>query len=274
MSNKKVEFDLEIMFDVPEHFISAYTLADTSTQFIVMLEELNKYVLFDSDVQIYVYPYEVGSFCEKLKIYATKHVLTPFVENASRQLGTAVVIGLGLVIYGSTHKDSEQIIINNNGGLVQIYTEEMLEELRNNKRFSAAKSNYFHALEKDKQVKKVSFHSAKAVVEVPRDAYKQNIIHEEIITEIQNTDIKELIVVCPVLEAISRQWIFKMDDQIRSFSMLDRDFAKRVSEGEFQFKHGDKIEAIIQIIHSLEKEEKKVKKIKLTFALFNRCKNG
>lgn len=262
MSNK-IEFDLEMEFDVPEHFISAYTLADTSTQLIVMLEELNKRVLFDSDIQLYVYPYEDGSFRERLKICATKHVLTPFVENASKQLGTAVVIGLGLLIYGSTRHDSEQIIINNSGGLVQIYTKEMLDELKNDKRFSTAKSNYFHALDKDEQVKKVSFRSAKAVVEVPRDAYKQNIIHEEIITEIQNTDIKELIVVCPVLEAVNRQWVFKMDDQIRSFSMLDKDFAKRVSKGGFQFKHGDKIEAIIQIVHSLEKEEKKVKKINI-----------
>jgi hypothetical protein len=261
--SSKIEFDFEMKFDVPEHFISVYTLVDTSAQLIIMLEELNKRVLFDSDVQLYVYPYEDGSFCERLKIYATKHVLTPFVENASKQLGTAVVIGLGLLIYGSTRHDSEQIIINNNGGLVQIYTKEMLDELKDDKRFSTAKSNYFHALEKDEQVKKVTFHSAKAIVEVPRDAYKQNIIQEELITELQQTDIKELLVVSPVLEAVNRQWVFKMDDQIRSFSMLDRNFAKRVSEGEFQFKHGDKIEAIIQIVHSLEKEEQKVKKINI-----------
>ena len=145
----KIEFDLEMKFDVPEHFISAYTLADTSTQLIVMLEELNKHVLFDSDVQIYVFPYEEGSFCEKLRICAKKHVLIPFVENASKQVGTAVVIGLGLFIYGSTHNDKDQTIINNEGGLVQIYTEEKIEELKNNKRLLLAKSNYFRALEKD-----------------------------------------------------------------------------------------------------------------------------
>ncbi len=213
MSNK-IEFDFEMKFDVPEHFISVYTLVDTSSQLIIMLEELNKRVLFGSDVQIYVYPYEDGSFLERLKIYATKHVLTPFVESASTQFGTALVIGLGLLIYGSTHQDREQIIINNNGGLVQIYTKEMLDELKNDKRFSTAKSNYFHALDKDEQVKKVTFHSAKAIVEVSRDAYKQNIIQEELITELQQTDIKELLVVCPVLEAVNRQWVFKMDDQL------------------------------------------------------------
>ncbi|MCD4831031.1 MAG: hypothetical protein K8R02_04385 [Anaerohalosphaeraceae bacterium] len=262
MSNK-TEFDIEIKFDVPEHRISAYTLANTSTQLIVMLEELNKYILFDSDVQIYVLPYETGSFCKKLRIYAQKHVLTPFVENASGQFGTAVIIGLGLLIYDSKYNDKNQIIINNKGGLVQIYTEEMLEELRGNKRLSTAKSNYFYALEKDVQVKKVSFHSAEADVEVPRESYAKNIIQEDIITELQETDIKDLVVVSPVLEAIKKQWSFKMDDRIRSFAMLDRDFAKRVSKGEFQFKHNDKIEAIIQIVHSLEKEEKKIKKINI-----------
>ena len=148
MSNK-IEFDFEMKFDIQEHFISAYTLIDTSAKLIIMLEELHKRVLFDSDVQIYVCPYEDGSFREKLKILSTKHVLTPFVENASKQLGTAVVIGLGLLIYGSTKHDTEQIIINNDGGLVQIYTKEMLDELKNDKRFSTARSNYFHALEKD-----------------------------------------------------------------------------------------------------------------------------
>ncbi len=262
MSNG-IEFDIEMKFEVPKHCISAYTLTDTSTQFIVMLEEINKHLLFDSDVQIYVFPYEAGSFCERLRIYATKHVLTPFVENASKQLGTAVVIGLGLLIYGSTRNDRDQIIINNTGGLVQIYTKEMLEELRNNKRFSVAKSSYFYALEKDSQVEKVSFHSAKADVEVSRKAYAKNIIHEEAISELQETDIKELIVVSPVLEVIKKQWSFKMDGQIRSFVMLDGDFTKRVSEGKFHFKHDDKIEAIIQIVHSLEKEEKKIKKINI-----------
>lgn len=54
-----------------------------------------------------------------------------------------------------------------------------------------------------------------------------------------------------------------MEDQIRSFVMLDKNFAKHVSEGKFQFKHGDKIEAIIQIVYSLDKEEKKLKKVNI-----------
>lgn len=259
--NNKIEFGLEMKFDVPEHQISAYTLVETSSQLIVMLEELNRYVLSDSNVEIYVLPYEAGSFCETLKIYATKHVLTPFVENASMQLGTAVVIGLGLLIYGSTKTDREQIIINNNGGLVQIYTNEMLEELRENKQFSAARSNYFQALEKDEQVKKVTFSSAKAVVKVPRVAYIQNIIQEEIVTELQETDIKELLVVAPVLEPINKQWSFKMDGDVRSFAMQDKNFLKEVEDENIQFKHGDKIEAIIQAVYKIENNEKKIKKL-------------
>ncbi|MCK5581287.1 MAG: hypothetical protein KAJ18_08440 [Candidatus Omnitrophica bacterium] len=256
----RVEFDIEIKFDVPEYFISAYTLTETSRQLIVMLEELNHYVLSESDVQFYVLPYEAGSFCKKLRIYATKHVLTPFVENASKQLGTAVVIGLGLMIYGSTRNDADRIIINNNGGVVQIHTDEMLEELRENKRFSSARSNYFQALESDEDVKKVSFSSANAVVEVQRDAYKKNIIQEEIVTELQETDIKELIVVAPVLEPINRQWSFKVDGAVRSFSMQDKDFLKEVENKTIQFKHGDKILAIIQTVYKLEDGERKFKK--------------
>lgn len=263
MKNQEVEFDINIIFDVPKHAISAYTLADSSSQFIIMLEEINKYVLFESDIKIYVLPYETGSFCKKLKIYAVKHILTPFIENASKQLGTAVVIGLGLLIYGSTHSDKEQIIINNNGGLVRIYNNEILDELKNNKRFSAAKSNYFLSLSKDKDVNQVTFKSANAIVEVPRTAYKQNIMQEEMITEIQESDIKELTVVAPVLEAIDKQWSFKLESNIRSFTMQDKIFGKRVSKGEFQFKHGDKIEAIVQNIYSLEKDEKKLKKINI-----------
>ncbi len=262
MSNK-IEFELEMKFEVPEHEISAYTLVGTSSQLIVMLEELNHYILPDSDVQIYALPYESGSFCKKLKIYATKHVLTPFVENASKQLGTAVVIGFGLLIYGSTKTDSEQIIINNTGGLVQIYTDETIEELKNNKRFSVARSKYFQTLEEDEQVKKVSFRSDKAIVDVPRPAFNQNVIREEIITELQETEIKELTVVSPVLERIKKQWVFNMDGSVRSFSMLDKNFLNDVENESIQFKHGDKIEAIIQAVYKIEKEEKKIKKLNI-----------
>ena len=59
---------------------------------------------------------------------------------------------------------------------LQVYTNEKLDELKGNKRFSSARSNYFQALEKDEQVEKVTFSSAKAIVEVPRVAYTKNIV--------------------------------------------------------------------------------------------------
>lgn len=202
------------------------------------------------EIEISVLALEEGSF--KIPLYFKKVLKSPlFVSTA------ATIIG-GIVVNSLTNSSQPITIINNEGGVINIYNNEVIQNPSTQESINEiAKTVIENPMVDSLSIKYETDNINSKKVEISKHTL-QSVIRDIPDNEVSHKLYKqELEIISPVFVAEPRNWKVLLNGKSVSVYLRDLDFLETMKAQGIAFGYGDKIIADIDVeIHTTEKSTK------------------
>jgi len=263
-----------ISYDGELHSVNSNTFANSLIPFAKAIEEINKVIDPNSQIEVRIEAIDKGSFKPTIKI--CKKILNAALPFLPAKNDTVPVFLAALAIYYA-QSDKEKIIIKDTEVIIQskdsriiiqknVY--EQATELADNENIKKNLALGFEALENDSSVSGLTMQKSLSDTVYPfsstREEFKYFIdlgepkIDKE--DRIQTNEETTLQLIKIILEKGKRKWEFAWRGIKISAPVTDSAFWAKMEAGEISIKQGDRIHATLKITQVLDK---------LTKAYFN-----
>lgn len=270
MSNDINQLELHYIFGENDdtHYLDAYTRNACEKEFLAIIKTLSSELGVQIDVS--VEPKKDGSLIDVYNFLVSQNGLAIAVwANFLFQV-------IKYIFPRKTKAEKENLELENDTSLLELIKEaknledqgvplppdiyKKLQHVYSSRKMMKQKSNFFKNLTKEHKVKSLEISSFNAKDEtkkqvlfaIPRKDFPDYFLYtDDLESEIDNNAVVE--VISPVLKKGKYLWrgIYRKENQVHEFVMLDKDFKRTVVDAGISFQNGTELDCELEICKKL-----------------------